>query len=376
MAADRARQAHRQVVRLLVLLGLGGVAIAAVLALLGHNYYRLYRHGQSAREGVVRVESEAHVRERFGAEVRARLQARDFAGLDAQAAELRRTRETFAGTSVPKLTQFYRALGDRGPRPEAEWTRSLDLMDAWIRERPASVTARVGAAEMTTSYAWDARGDGWSSEVPEDRMLAFHQRLEQAHRLVRGADGLSERCPRRAATLLHIANGLSWPKDEEQRLYEEAVREFPDEQTYHTLHLRYLQPIWHGAPGDWQAAGQRILELPGGPEKYAYAVWHTSLGSRTGRELVSWPALKRGFDAISARHPDWFEAKSAYCAFASMYVDKATTQRLLADIGYRMDPSVWSDQEWFVRTHQWAEYEDSERDGADPLARVFSWFMR
>lgn len=373
---ERERRAHRQVVRLLVLLGVGAAAIVAVLTLLGHNYYRLHRHAQKARESLVRVESEADDRARFRAEVWTRLQARDFAGLDAQAAELRRTGEVFERTSVPKLGHFYRAFDDDRPGSEEEWVRALGFMDEWIRERPHSVTARVAAAEMTIGYAWDARGDGWAEEVPPDRMTAFRERLERAHRLAQEAEGLAEDCPQRAATLLRMARGLSFPKADEQRLYDEAVQAFPDEQAYHTLHLLYLLPSWHGSPEEWRAAARRIQQLPGGSEKYARAVWSTMLDSHSGRDLVSWPELKRGFDAILARHPDWFEAKSAYCAFASIYADKTTAGRLLADIGYRMDPHVWSDPEWFVRTHQWVTYEDSERDGADPLARIFSWFMR
>lgn len=372
---ERERRAHRQVVRLLVLLGVGAAAIVAVLALLGHNYYRLHRHAQKARESLVRVESEADDRARFRAEVRARLQARDFAGLDAQAAELRRTGEAFERTSVSKLAHFYRAFNDEKPASEEEWAGALGLMEAWMRERPASVTASVAAAEMTITYAWDARGDGWAHEVPAERSALFRQRLEQAQRLAGVAGGLGEDCPRRAATLLRLAIGLALPKADEQRLYDEAVRKYPDEQSYHSLHLRYLQPTWHGRPEEWQAAAQRIQKLPGGPEKFAHAVWYTSLDSDTGRHLVRWPELKRGFDAVLARHPDWFEAKSAYCAFASIYADKATAGPLLRDIGYRMDPSVWSDPEWFVRTHQWVEYEDAERAGGDPLARIFSWFM-
>jgi hypothetical protein len=376
-SADATRRTHRLVVRILLLLFLGfGAVVAAVVLVIGSNFYRLDRYREQTRRALVITPSEADVRERFGAEVRARLLARDFAGLDLQAAELRRTRETFAGTSVPKLTQLYRALGDDRSRPEAEWTQTLDLMNEWVRERPESVTARLGAAEAMIAYAWDARGDGWADGVPEDRMVAFHQRLQQAHRLAQGADALAERCPRRGSVMLRLALGLSWSKAEEQRIYDEAVREFPDEQAYHNVHLVYLLPSWHGAPGEWQVAGQRILQLPDGHEKYAYAVWSTSLDSPAGRDVVSWPMLRRGFDQILVRHPDWFEARSVYLRFACIFAEKTTAQVLLRDLRHRRDASVWTDPEDLVNAYEWVEFEETEKAGGDPLATFFQRFLR
>jgi hypothetical protein len=377
MADDRARKTRRLVIRILVLLFVGfGAVVTAVILAVGSNYYRLERFREQTRRAIVATPSEADVRQRFRQEVHARLLARDFVGLDAQAAELRRTDERFAGTSESKLTHFYRGLGDGNPTTDADWTAELDRVKAWMHERPASVTGRIAVADRLIDYARDARGDGWAHEVPADRMAAFEQRLQEAQRVTEGAGALAERCPRLFTLLLYLARGLGWSQDEEQELYEVATREYPDEQSYHSLHLNYLQQHWHGAPGQWEDAARRILLLPAGPEKYAHAVWYASLDNQAGRDVVSWPDLKRGFDQILVRHPDWFEARSVYLRFACIFDDQPTAQSILRDLRHRRDASVWVDPEDLVDAYAWAEFEDTERAGGDPLAAFFQRFMR
>ena len=46
----------------------------------------------------------------------------------------------------------------------------------------------------------------------------------------------------------------------------------------------------------------------------------------------------------------------------------------LADIGFRMDPTVWRDREGFAHIVVWANFEHTEKTG-DPLARLFAWAM-
>jgi hypothetical protein len=94
---------------------------------------------------------------------------------------------------------------------------------------------------------------------------------------------------------------------------------------------------------------------------------------RTGDGLgpVSWPLLRQGFQEMGKRYPDSFEVKSAFCFFAVRFKDLPETQRLLREIGPRMQTSVWRDRNQFAEAHRWANFDNGEEGPA-----ALRWLMR
>lgn len=365
----------RMVKRILIMLALGGLLIVAGMSVVGAMHYRQYRHKERFRAAIEEVNGEAAERDRFKEAVRGRLLAGDFDGLDALARDLRASRETFPNGSW-KLSVFYQGLaGPAESWTDHEWTEALEQAKRWRSERPESVAARLVSADLWMSYAWVARGDGWSQEVSPEQWAIFQERNNEATAVMSGAHGVTERCPRRATTMLRIALTGGVSKDDEAGIYEQAIRDDPDYQPTYTNHLRYLQPRWQGAPGELEREVARIVRMPGGPERIARALWFFNDSNSFDTSIAPWPVVKQGFADMRARHPESFEVKSASCLFASYYKDRGETKRLLAEIGNRMEPAVWRDRERFVWAYHWATWEEGEQAGGDPLARFFSWVM-
>jgi hypothetical protein len=203
----------------------------------------------------------------------------------------------------------------------------------------------------------------------------YKQRIGEASQVLTGAQGLEERCPRRVATLLRLALAGVVSKEDEAKAFADSIRDEPDYQPAYSSHLRFLQPRWHGAPGDWDRAAMEIASMPGGKERLARAVWFLDDVNAFDTGVVAWPVVRQGFLDMRARHPESLEIKSAFCMFASYYGDRDETKRMLDEIGNRMDTNVWKSREQFVRAYHWATFEQGELAGGDPLARFFGWIM-
>jgi hypothetical protein len=361
--------------RILVMLAIGAVLVIGAVADMGLTYWRQQRHKARFLASIQEVNPEEAEREQLKEEARRLLFAGDFDGLDAAVRELRTSRAAFANGTW-KLTVLHQGLaGPTDQWSEDEWLRAIDLARAWARERPTSIAARLVLTDLWIGYGWVARGSGWSRDVNPEQYAIFQQRVDEATQVTKDAQGLEERCPRRTATVLRLAlvNGMG--KDDELRTFERAIREEPDYQPIYSAHLRYLQPRWHGAPGDWERAASTMVKLPRGKEKYARAVWYLHEINSWDPQLVSWPYLKQGFAEMRARHPDSSEIKSATCMFASYHRDKDEAKAMFGALGNRMDTSVWGNRDQFAQAYLWATFEDGEVAGGDPLARFLAWVM-
>lgn len=364
----------REVRRILILVAVAGTVIAGALAFAGSYVYRLHRFQVRVLDSIEEVSAEADERAAFEKTVQERLFAGDFDALDRLAGELRASRETLPN-GVWKLSKLYDGLGGRGrTRQDLDLESAIQQATAWTRKRPESITARLVLAELWMSHAWAARAGKWEHDFTDEERALVAERLKQAQVTLEEAYEVEEECPHQVATDLRLAVAGRWPKEGELRVYEWAIRQEPDYQLTYNLHLYYLEPSWMGEHGDWARAAGAIAAQPGGPERYARAIWVNRSRGDSGLADVSWPLLKKGFQGLVARHPDSLEVKSAFCYFAVRFKDLAETRRLLDEIGFRMPTSVWRDRETFAQAHRWATFEDSERSG-DPIARLFLRLM-
>lgn len=367
----------KQIKRILLLLGIGAFAIVAAAAAYGHMKYRMYRHQADFLETIQEVRTESAEREQQKDDVRRLLLAGDFDAIDARVRELRASREEFPN-GYWKLSVVYQGLAgptDNGDWTEREWIQALDRAKQWVAKHPESIAAHQTLVNLWIGYAWLARGRRWSNQVPPEDWALYEQRVAEARQAMETAREVEEKCPRLPTTFLGLALLGEVTKAEEERYFSAAVREYPDYQPIYNIHLRFLQPRWHGAPGEWQRAGLDMIKQPGGRERYARAVWSLESADSWDPHLVSWPDVMRGFADMRGHHPDSFEIQSASCLFAFHARDRGETKRMLEIVGSRMDPTVWSDRDEFARAYHWATWEDTEVAGGDPVARFFSWVM-
>jgi hypothetical protein len=365
----------RFVWRLLLLLAVGGLAVALAVGLVGATYFRQWRHKTQFRDAIVMVGDEENERTALKGEVLGFLYSRRYARLDALIRELRTTRAAFAN-GTPKLNVAYQAMaGPDEEWPDDQWAQALDRARGWMKASPEAIAPRLAYADLLISYAWVPRGQGAIEDLsPSDRAL-HDQRLQEAKEAMTAAAGLAESCPRRVVTLTRLANSGVVPRAELTAAYEQAVAADPEFQPTYSYYLRYLQPNRSGAPGELQRALADLARQPGGAERVARAMWYFDETGGFRLEWAPWPVVKKGFDEMRARHPDSLEVKSAACLFASYYHDRDETRRRLDELGTRMSTSVWRTEEKFVRAYLWATFEQGEVAGGDPLARFFSWVM-
>jgi hypothetical protein len=172
---------------------------------------------------------------------------------------------------------------------------------------------------------------------------------------------MEEWCPHESASWLRLIASQRWDVEEEQEFYDEAVAEERDYLPYHNLHLFYVDTSWEGQEGDWQRAADAIANGPDGSARYARAIWYRcGRGFRCDTARLSWPMLQRGFEELMASQPDSIEVKSAYCSFAVQFKDLEQARRLLGQIGYRMETTVWTGRRDFVKAHRWATFEQGQ----------------
>ena len=366
----------REIRRILLLVGLAGIVLFGALTVAILYVVRVGRFQAEVMASIVEVSDEGQDRQSLGEQAREALFASDFDTLDATVRELRDSQERFANGAW-KLTAYYDGVSGTNVPDDFDWERAIERAEAWTNAHPDSIAARLVLAELWIASSWLGRdgkwsGGKWDPSANEEERVQLFARLEKADATLKSAIGLDEYCPHRAATELRLAVSGRWPRAVEQDVYRKAVADEPDYQPYYSLHLYYLEAFWEGEPGEWARAAQEIADQAAGPEHYARAVWYRGGVGRPSLDGVSWPLLKEGFRRLVARHPDSFEIKSAACFFASQYKDVPETRRLLDEVGFRMQTTVWADRKQFAQVHRWATFEDAERT-RDPLAR---WFAR
>jgi hypothetical protein len=152
------------------------------------------------------------------------LKQEKFAGLDCVANSVRSSRARFSGGAW-KLHILYLGLTEPQPGHATEQDRRNHLrrLNQWVAARPKSITARVALAESYVSYAWDARGTGYSDTISDSGVKLFHHRLEKAKVILDSASALHNKCPEWYVAMQQVAQGLSWDLPRTTALFEKAA---------------------------------------------------------------------------------------------------------------------------------------------------------
>lgn len=262
----------------------------------------------------------------FHASVRALLKARNYSALDQLASKLRQSKEEMPN-GLWKLDDMYAALDHlkkhRHHYSDAQWKEHLDRLRDWSQKNPQSISALVALAEGLTSYAWKARGGGWADSVTPEGWKNFGKRLDEAKEILDGADKLKETCPHAYRVRQIVALGKSWEKKEFDEVVARAVKECPDYENIYFYKAYYLLPRWHGEEGEWEEDLKTNADKFGathgavkGDVLYARTVWYIDR-MVTGDPLnefktLSWPRVKKGFEALRKEFPDSAEVKDEY----------------------------------------------------------------
>ena len=299
-------------------------------------------------------------REKVSGESRGKFIAGDWDGLESKAAEYRRTKARLP-EGVWKLPVFYRGIDPANfARNEKEWAESFRKLDEWKKAHPKSITQRVAHALALTSYAWAARGGGWSSEVNEAGWKTFNERLAQARVVLDEAAKLPDKCPEWFRVMQIVALGQGWKRPEYDRLCKQATASEPTYYEYYFQRALHLQPKWHGKPGEWLNDAERAAREDDpmeGMTVYARTVWaQTASASNPFDDAqVSWDKMKRGFRDIERAYPNSGWNLNNFCSFAVLAGDRETARELMARIGDTPNLAAWENTRGkFEAAKKWA----------------------
>jgi hypothetical protein len=261
-----------------------------------------------------------------------------------------------------KVVPVYVGLELSASQDDSVWLARQKAIAAWIQARPESITARVTLARHLTGYAWKARGSGYANTVSDDATRLFEERLRQAAAVLKDAKELKAKCPVYWTTVMKVALGLGIPKDQHNRIFQEAIQAYPDYTPTYVQRGTFLLPRWYGEDGEWVADLAKSADQVGGPKGdilYAQVAWAES-GYSSQKNIfedntnLSWERIDRGWSALEKKFPDSLEAIHVHGHMAGLAGDGKTAKKCLMKTEGKVTLWAWESKGEFIDFANWA----------------------
>jgi len=301
----------------------------------------------------ITVPSPSYGRLKDVAEETARLvEARDTAGLEALAGNLRQSRVQLE-TGMWVLSSFYGEATDL-PERRDQASERVEFFKKWAADCPQSITAQVCYANSALNFAlmnWRTA----ASKVEADRI--FDRETAQLSDRLEKAKGLKEKCPGRAAALLNVALKAGWDRTEFFTAANEAMAAMPDYGEYqwqiflwflsHGKHKEFYR--WIADEADKAAADKRDW-------RYAQLVWLANgrpvMRASNFRDL-DWPRTRRGFEQWVKKDPKNLAVRFEFENLALQADDRETLREQFSVTGGQYFAGGWN-EESFEKAREFA----------------------
>ena len=291
-----------------------------------------------------------------------KLNARDFAYLERQVTELRRSPRLLSD-GQPELAAFYAGVskcvqmrcGDEDLSPEA-WSHHSLLLDEWNKAYPHSSAAKIARANFMREFAWYARGLGYSNTVSDAQYKLFAQRTQTAHAMFEEIRKSSADDPAWIAGLLAIALVERWSSDRFNALHDEGVRRFPYYMPIYFLKGAYLSPRWGGTHSSFTKYVNETVQATSstmGESMYARLNWSSWSPDMFQSGQSDWPRMREGFLRITRDFPDQWNINH-FAKFACMAGDADTLRSQIGKITPTPIREAWGDMQFFDRCKELA----------------------
>jgi hypothetical protein len=256
-----------------------------------------------------------------------------------------------------KLELFYDGLEIPKAASEADWNNYFTDLKEWMKQSPESITAPAALVSAWTSYAWKARGGGYSDSVKEHQWQDFSARLKQGHQILDQAKAMNSVCPHLYVGGQTVALGESWERPEYDKLYTEAITKFPDYYENYFRKTYYLQPRWDGGATEWADFAEKEADKVGGvngDKLYALLTWyvdhlHFYHNLFTDFPNLKWARVQKGMEAIIKEYPNNNYVLNEYCLLAYQASKKVLAKKLITQIGNNVDVSIWTKKANFLQ---------------------------
>lgn len=291
----------------------------------------------------------------FTSKVQGLMKNRDFAALDAMAADLRTSKARFEKGGGWKIHSFYLVTSSPENPTEAGWNALIRFLKNW-NESANSIAARISLVEAYISYAWVARGTGYVAEVPPEAWPVFRERMKMAAMEMEEASILKERCYGYFEVLLKLGLAEGMERDQYERAFEEAIGYDRSYQYFYTSKAQYLMPRWSGAPGELTEFADNVRTSLGEAEglKMYYLIVadihdYKPEGEFFDENRFSWKKTKKGFVQFEKDHGINRMRLNKFASMSWTAKDSQamcnTFKRLSGESDF--EPSVWKDRKAF-----------------------------
>jgi hypothetical protein len=295
------------------------------------------------------------------------LQAKDYAGLEAETRKYDAEESPFGGGANPGAI-FARALTELPNRAsDADYQKRLADLTAWLQAQPGSVPATVALAGTLANYAWFARGGGYADSVTDNGWALFKQRLLQAQQTLDQVDEAQRSSDLSWYLVMsQVGLGLSMDHDDYLKLIREAIALKPTAPEIYSHASIYLLPRWYGADGELATFATQSCDDIGGDNgdilyaRIAKSIWSYSYDINVFTDTgFSWPRVEHGMELICNQYPHSTIMMNYFCLFAAQAQQREVARALFDHlgnrfVGHREGGPWWSDDD-FEKAKAWAQ---------------------
>lgn len=247
------------------------------------------------------LDKEKKLDNKLGYQVRKWLEEGKYDELDSKAAELNRTNARWA-TGRWQIYSFYQQVtGDLSLKDFAEYNRRIEQINAWIQEKPGSVTAKISLMKALTGLAWAHRGSGYNNTVTDSGRKKFRAALKKVIEI-----GSKLRADKATDLMLYnyLINAENAMGAEKSFLIELAKESSTINPQFYLPYIRTLTsllPKWGGKPGAAEEFSRWAYQLVDKKSPEVVFQTHRAL-KRSDRDKTyarmnfDWATIKRSFE--------------------------------------------------------------------------------
>jgi len=253
------------------------------------------------------------------------------------------------------------------------YLRELEALTLqWATEHPQSSLAHILHAKVLVAQAWSYRGGAYAHDVPPEALADFHKYLQRAAEYLKDHADAVMTDSSAHDLLLGIGNGLDWDIETLKAIQQDGLKQNPYDIILYFDMVTPLLPKWHGnakvldkyireatkqSQAEFGTGMYTRLYAKAAEDQYGHALFEDS--------LVDWATMKKGYEDMFARFPNSPERRNRYAYMACLAKDRPTLVALLAELGKKIDVSLWgpNPQSSLEACQRWAK--ESPDEGKD-----------
>ncbi len=244
-------------------------------------------------------------------------------------------------------------------RDQACWREVETRIDYWIKVAPNSPNAHFAYANILLIHGWSYRGGGYANTVEPEDWVLFHDYLNRSRSYLESHQDLLGNDPRWHETMIDLAGAQQWPKDEFERLVNDAIAIHPQYYSIYFAAIKYYLPKWGGSAHGLENYIVRLLQKIPDREKdalYARMYWYANQTQFNDLLFVysraDWPKMARGLNDVVTQYPDPWNYNS-FLKFSCLKGDASVAAPLVRAVGDKPDPEAWGSTLTYDNCMQW-----------------------